>query len=174
MNNFFRKFSTPFITIITISIGSCQSKKDSIFAVKKDIVESVYASAGIKAVNQYSVIPPVSGILLANLVKEGDIVAVGQVLAQIENKNPSLNADNARLALDQAKANLGNLNELKVQLNTARQQSKLDSINFNRQKELWANGIGTKSQLENRQLAYEASKNNVAALQTCLVKPAIS
>lgn len=153
------------IVLCSLAVGACKGKKEGITAERKTIVESVYASATIKAADQYAAIPPVSGILLENLVKEGDMVTVGQVLAQIENTNPGLNADNARLAYDQAKSNLKSLDELEAQLNTAKQQYRLDSTNYARQKALWADNIGTKSQLEARQLAFEASRNNVKALQ---------
>ncbi|MCC7299400.1 MAG: efflux RND transporter periplasmic adaptor subunit [Bacteroidia bacterium] len=145
---------------------SCKGKKTGIFPEKKEIVESVYASATIKANNQYSSISPVSGILLANMVNEGDSVSIGQIIAKIENTNPALNTDNSRLALEQARRNLAGLDEITAQLSTARRQLSLDSANYYRQKELWANNIGTKVQLESRQLAYDASKNQVKALNT--------
>src|SRR5690242_18264168 len=78
---------------------SCNSKKQEIQPENKDIVESVYASATIKSAQQYNAIAPVSGLLLENLVKEGDSVREGQIIARIENANPGLNAENARLAL---------------------------------------------------------------------------
>lgn len=149
---------------IGASLNSCKGKKKFITAERKDIVESVYASAVIKAKDQYSLIAPVSGLLVANLVKEGDSVVAGQVIAQIDNSNPSLNADNASLAVNQAKSNLGAITELEAQIQTARKQHSLDSLNFMRQTELWRQNIGTKNQLETRQLAYEASGNGLIAL----------
>lgn len=152
------------VLALSILVYSCNSKKKYIKPEKKDIVESVYASAVIKAVNQYSVIAPVTGLLLSNKVREGDLVQAGDIIAQIENANPALNMQNANLAVSQAKNNLSSLTELQAQINTARRQHSLDSINYIRQKELWNQNVGTKNQLENKQLAFEASGNTVAAL----------
>lgn len=152
------------ILVLSALIYSCNSKKKYIKPEKKDIIESVYASAVIKAQNQYSVIAPVTGILLSNNVKEGDRVQAGDIIAQIENANPALNMQNAGLAVSQAKNNMSSLTELQAQINTARRQHSLDSVNYIRQKELWNQNVGTKNQLENKQLAFEASGNALAAL----------
>ncbi len=112
------------------------------------------------------VFAPVSGILQSNLVKEGDSVTAGQIIAQIDNANPGLNAENARLAMELANKNLGNLDEIAAQVATTRKQFQLDSANYFRQKSLWEQNIGSKSQLDARQLAYEASRNALKAAQT--------
>jgi len=160
------KFSYSVLIFGLILLPSCKSKKNPILPETTDIVESVYASANIASADQYAVYSLMSGLLSANLVKEGDTVVAGQIIAQLDNANPSLNAQNARLALELSNRNLGNLDELSAQLKTARNQQQLDSNNFLRQQELWAQNIGTKTQLESRQLAYEASRNNLNALQT--------
>lgn len=149
-------------------LSNCSSSTQTVTAERKDIVESVYASATLKAADQYTVITPVSGVLLELLVKEGDSVSEGQVLARIENVNPLLSAENARLAVDQARNNIQGLEELRSQLATARRQFSQDSLNYERQKQLWNQNIGTKAQLETRQLAKTASANQLNALQVRL------
>lgn len=162
------KFRRKYVFIgffLVLTSASCGGNQESIEPQRKDIVESVYASATIIARNQYSVMAPVSGVLLSNTVREGDTVVPGQVIARIENINPALNAANAQLAVDLAQKNKSVLLEIQAQLNTAIQQFKLDSVNYVRQRELWSKNIGTKTQVEARMLAFEASKNNVAAIK---------
>lgn len=158
---------TILTSLALIFLISCKGKKETIYPEHRDIVESVYASATVKAQNQYNAIAPVAGLLLSNLVKEGDTVKAGQLIAQIDNTNPALNAENARLALEQAQKNRSRtLDELDAQISTASEQHRLDSLNYFRQKELWAKNIGTKSQLETRKLAFDASGNNLRALRS--------
>ncbi|MBL7810645.1 MAG: efflux RND transporter periplasmic adaptor subunit [Bacteroidetes bacterium] len=157
-------FSTAVFAVILLLPG-CSSKKNTISPEFTDIVESVYASATIAAADQYMVIAPVTGLLEANLVQEGDSVTAGQVIARIDNTNPALNAENARLAMELSRRNLNNLDEIAAQIQTARRQLVQDSVNYTRQQELWRQEIGTRAQLESRQLAWEVSKNTVRALQ---------
>ncbi len=150
---------------VIIFFAACKQKVSEISPERKDIVESVYASATIKSANQYALYSNVSGLLLSLLVKEGDSVIEGQVIAVLDNENPGLQAENARLAMELSRKNLGNLDELKSQLNTARNQATLDSINYQRQLHLWSKDVGTKAQLEKAKLMYDASANNLKALQ---------
>jgi HlyD family secretion protein len=167
MKSYFRCLAIPTAFILLAgSQFSCKNGKTAVRPETRDIVESVYASASIKAAEQYTVIAPVSGLLLRNAVNEGDSVVAGQLVAQIENANPGLNAENARLAVELAEKNMGNLTELENQIRTSRTQVTLDSTNYHRQLALWNKNIGSKTQVEARQLAYEASKNNLASLQT--------
>lgn len=154
------------LPILLISI-SCKGGKKYTTPEYRNIVESVYASATVKAADQYSVISPVAGILLSNDVKEGDSVAAGQIIARIDNANPALSAENSKLAFEQAKQNYSRiLDELDAQIRTATEQHKLDSLNYLRQKSLWEKNVGTQSALENRKLAFEASGNTLRSLQS--------
>lgn len=145
---------------------SCKSKKETTRAQKHEIVESVYASATVKAESQYAAYAPFSGLIREVLIDEGQTVQEGQVIAKIQNNSLTYVADNAKTGLQQAQNNLGSLDEVRAQLASAKKQLNLDSANLVRQKELWNQNIGTLNQLEARQLAYEVSKNNVTALET--------
>lgn len=144
---------------------ACSDKKQSITPEWLPLVESVYASATIKSAEQYSVFAPASGILKELYVREGDSVSANQILGLLDNANLALQAENSRLAAELARKNIGNLDEIRAQLNTAKRQLSLDSLNYFRQKELWSNDIGTKAQLEKARLVYDASLNSVKALQ---------
>lgn len=150
--------------ILVILLQACNNKKQEVKPSYQSIVEAVYASANVKALNQYEVVSPVSGIVRKILVKEGDSVVAGQVLIEIENYNQQFNLENALLAKNTAMKNMQNLEELEAQLSTARIQVEQDSLNLKRQEELWENHVGTKNAVETRKLQYNASKNTLKAL----------
>jgi multidrug resistance efflux pump len=81
-----------------------------------------------------------------------------------------LNTDNAELALQLSQQNYnGNftvLVALEDEIKAPTLSFKNDSINYERQKKLWEQQIGSKVQLENKQLAYELSKNNLQLLKS--------
>lgn len=106
---------------------------ESIKLTKTDIVESVYASAKIKAVNQYSQRLTIGGKLIKYLVSEGDLVMSGQPLALLENTSPELTVRNAEMALQITEENQKQLNELSLQTNSAKNQMQFDSVNYKKQ-----------------------------------------
>jgi RND family efflux transporter MFP subunit len=105
---------------------------------------------------------PVSGILEQILVSEGDTVKKGQLLAVVSSQAQKLNRDNASLARDFAdeEANQTKLKDAEHQLRLLDEKVKLDSALYQRQRNLFANNIGTQVELEQRELAYRASVSN--------------
>lgn len=148
--------------LISLSIAafSCKEKSETIKPSNSQIVESVYASAKVKAYQQYSQKVSIGGKLLHYFIEEGDIVKAGQPIAQLENFSPELNLKNAEMALSIAKENENQLNELKFQLKSAQKLLNFDSINFVKQQNLYNHEIGTKNQLDGLKLKFETSKNN--------------
>lgn len=155
-----------FLMFILISCGNEQEKT---YPVKTAITESVYSSVTIQPDSLYQAYAPVSGLLEENLVEEGDMVAKGEVIAQIINTSPKLATENARAALNLARKNYhgsaGILSSIEEELKAARLKYKDDSINYYRQEKLWAQGIGSQATFESRKLAYELSSNSVDLLQ---------
>lgn len=148
---------------------SCGTKNTSIRPEIKNITESVYASGIIKSKNQYQVFSKAIGILQTVFVKEGDLVKRGEALFQLDNGNARLSTDNARLiaANSSYENNLNKLEDLKNVISVARKKFTTDSLLLVRQKSLWENKIGTKVELEQRELSYENSKT---ALASAIVK----
>lgn len=147
-----------------IFIAACGNKKSAISPEVKTITESVYASGIIKSKNQYEVFTKVNGIIKTIFVKEGDAVKKGDPLFQIDNSNAKLSTENARLAAatsDYA-TNLDKLNDAKNAIQLARKKLATDSLLWVRQKNLWASNVGTKVELEQRELNYDNSKNSLA------------
>ncbi|WP_297761320.1 efflux RND transporter periplasmic adaptor subunit [uncultured Muriicola sp.] len=149
---------------------SCGTKREKIQPRVTAITESVYTSVTIQPDSLYQAYASVSGILDKNLKEEGDTVQKGMAIAQIINTVPKLNTENARLNLELAKKNyLGNdavLKGLLERIEAAELQLYNDSLNFNRQRNLWEQNIGSQSQYDNKKLAYELSGNNVRTLRT--------
>lgn len=157
------------LAICGMFLASCEADREKVKVQLSPLTESVYASLTVKPYNMYYAYSAVGGIVKSNLVSEGDLVTQGQVLVQIDNTNPELNAENARLALTLAKENYYGdqniLDELRNQIETARLQLKNDSINYFRQKRLNEKEIGSQTDLESRLLAYELSTNKLNLLK---------
>ncbi|MEP7128330.1 MAG: efflux RND transporter periplasmic adaptor subunit [Chitinophagales bacterium] len=146
--------------IIMAGILSCKSKEEKIKPTIESITESIYASGTIKSKNQYQVFPTVSGIVEEVYVKEGDAVKKGTPLLIISGETQRLNKENAELAAQFSDygANQGKLNEAGQLVDFSKSKMKNDSALYFRQLALWQQNIGTKVELEQRELNYENSK----------------
>ncbi len=149
-----------FIFIILISVLSCNHKEEKIKPTIASITSSVYASGIVKSKNQYQVFPTVSGIISDVWITEGDTVAAGTALMAISSEMQRLSTENAALAAAYSdyNANQGKLNEAGQVTELAASKMKLDSSLYYRQLALWKQDIGTKAELEQRELAYKNSK----------------
>lgn len=156
MTNILRVFILvfPFIT-------SCNNKKETISPQQKNITESVYASGIVKSKNQYEVYSKVNGVIKTFFVKEGDTVKAGSPLFEIDNKSITFSADNARLAAANASytANLDKVRDAANAVENAQKKLANDSLLYIRQKNLWEKNIGTKTELEQRELSYLNSRS---------------
>lgn len=155
MNRFFK------MLVITVFLISCKSKEEKINPVRENVTESVYASGIIKSGDQYQVFSPVNGLLLRQLVTEGDTISAGLPIFIVSNSTAQLQIDNAALASANAEPanNINKLNELQAGVSQANSKMKNDALLLQKQKNLWAEDIGTRNELEQRELAYKASKD---------------
>lgn len=145
--------------IVTVYLGGCKNGGEEATAVVHSISESVYASGVVKSANQYDLFSSVNGRVKTILVEEGDTVQKDQPLvyieatpAQLNVRNASLNANKAKLANNKTKLDAA---LLAVQL--ARTRMINDSLLWIRQQNLWSQSIGTRVELEQRELAYTSS-----------------
>ena len=152
---------------ILVLFEGCKSKTEKIHPVVQDITESVYASGIIKSKNQYQVFSKVNGIIENLFVDEGDVVKKGTPLLGLVNETSKLNKENAALAAEYSdyKNNQNKLNELKINIDLARNKMTNDSLLFKRQEDLWSKQIGSKAELEQRELVYENSKTTFESAQ---------
>lgn len=131
----------------------------------QSISESVYASGVLKSKDQYQVFSTVNGIAQIIYVREGDTIKKGTPICTISNETQQLNKENAALqaAYVDYNANLGKINEARQAIEMSRNKMKNDSALYFRQSSLWQQGIGTKVELELRELNYENAKAAVYA-----------
>lgn len=156
------KFSLLIFFIIFLS---CAKKEELIKPVKKTITESVYASGIIVSKNQYNVFATVNGIVEKVLQQEGDLLHEGTPILILKSEEQNIIKNNARLASDYNALNSNNdkLNEAKTLIDIAKKKMESDALMLQRQKDLWAQNIGSKVELEQRSLTYE---NSVAAYES--------
>ncbi len=155
--------------VVSLFLISCEVEMETTKPSIQAISESVYASVTIvpqDVYNAYSVIP---GLLDRVYVKEGDLVKKGQALAQISTSNQRISRESAKLNMDFAKNNNRDqaaiLSGITDEIRSVKDQLKLDSLNYYRQKSLWENNVGSKNELENKALKYELIQTNLEGLK---------
>jgi HlyD family secretion protein len=161
------------IAVIGLALGACSNRWEQTKPVRSTVTESVYAAGRVKATHQYTVYPVVSGILQDLLVDAGDTVQPGTPLFRLENRTAGLNTESARLALELSRQNsrnsFGKLREAELNVSTARERFRLDSLVYRRQQRLWEQRIGTRQDYEQRQLSYTGSRSAYRAALSGLV-----
>lgn len=155
------------LSCITFLYTGCLSHTEKVQPVVQNITESVYASGIVKSEDQYQVYSNVNGIIVNILVKEGDTIKKGDVLMYIENNAALLNMRNAQLAKHHADLdkNQSKLREALITVDLAFAKMTNDSLLLQRQRILWSQHIGTKVELEQRELAAQNSKTNYQQAQ---------
>ncbi len=148
-----------FSVLIAMAL-SCTSKKESITPEVKSITESVYASGIIKTKNQYEVFGTSNAIIQKVFVTEGMRVKKGDPIFQLDNKNLKIATENARLASSASdyRVNADKLLDAAKAIELAQRKLTNDSLLFHRQKNLWNKNIGSKVELEQKELSFENSK----------------
>jgi len=148
---------------------SCNKKEETTQPLVQNITESVYASGKIKSKDQYDVFAQVSGVIQQVHVEDGDMIHKGDPLITLVNEAPRLNTENARIAASYQSvvANRDKLNEALVNINLGKEKLDNDSLLLIRQQHLWANGIGSRNELDQRELAV---KNATSAYQTAKLR----
>jgi multidrug efflux pump subunit AcrA (membrane-fusion protein) len=146
------------ILIIFLFI-SCGEEQEKVNPKEETITESVYASGIVKSSDQYQVFSPVNGIIQRIFVTEGDSIKQGGSILQVTNEMARLNIEGAQLGVESASinANRDKLNELQANINFLKTKMQNDSMLMERQRGLWNQQIGTRIELEQRELAYRNS-----------------
>lgn len=126
----------------------------------RDITETVTANGKIKPEVEVIINPDASGEIVDILVKEGEDVKKGQLLAKI---NPELyvsNYERMTANLNTQKATLANS---KARLAQVEAQFLTADVNFKRNKKLWDQKIISDSEWENIETQFKVSKAEVDA-----------
>ncbi|MEO7264283.1 MAG: efflux RND transporter periplasmic adaptor subunit [Ferruginibacter sp.] len=154
------KFIIAFSCIFCFGI-SCKKGPEKIKPIEEKITESVYASGVVKTRNQYQVFSAVNGLVAKVYVTEGDLVKKADPLLRLSNTAAQVNNANAGLAAEYSSmtANGEKLREGKNNIDFAKTRLDLDASLLERQRNLWAQQIGTRNELDLRELALKNSRN---------------
>jgi HlyD family secretion protein len=141
----------------------CNNNKETTTPTRSNITESVYASGIVKSENQYEVFAQINGKVETIFVKEGDFVKKGQALFQLENVNTKFSAANAAITAlaNDYQRNNEKLIDAKNAIELAQNRLTNDSLSLARQQELWSKNIGSKVELEQKELNFENAKVNL-------------
>ena len=165
--------------IVVLTLGlffliSCSDERESALVERSDIVESVYSSVIIEPMNMYQVNSSVTGYLEKVFAFPGDEVEVGDILFHIRDVQGTATASNARLNYELAQKNYSGdrnqIDDLRLDINSANLKRQNDSINHHRNKLLYEKNVLTKVELEQSELMYSSSKNNYSSLKNKLVR----
>jgi HlyD family secretion protein len=156
-----------FAYLSSMVVIGCGPEAETITPQRTDIVESVYASGVLKSQNQYEVFSRAVGVVKAVFVHEGDSIKKGDPLFQIENRSSSITTENARLTAlaNDLSRNKEKLAEAALNIGFAQNKLSNDSLLFMRQRSLWRQNIGTKVELEQRELSYQYATINLKKSQ---------
>jgi RND family efflux transporter MFP subunit len=157
------------ILIQILLLFSCGKEKEEAVVRRTEMVEAVYSSVELQPFNVYTVNSSVSGFISGVSIQEGDQVKKGQVLLTIVNDPVRMTEENARLGYEQARQSLEGetnlLDELKLELRTARLKAKNDSLNYARIRSLREQNAASQYEADNALLALEVSTNNLENLR---------
>lgn len=150
--------STAFIYIC---FSSCGSKEKSIKPETKDMTEAVYASGEIHASGSYKLYSLVDGVLMKKLANEGDMVTNGQVLFELDADVQEFRRANSQQGYRTAEQNLGPLlDELSLQMQSAENRYRQDSVNFIRYDNLRKNDAIATIEYDKAKLLLQQSRND--------------
>ncbi len=167
-----RIYLARFALFSLLLLFNCGSPNDTIQPDYKSLTEAVYASGTIQPANEYQVFAPIGGILRERLVQEGEAVTEGQILFSITKEANDLRLESATRQLATARRNASEnsalLSELRLTLESARQQYINDSVSYQRYQNLMKQNATTQVTLDNTRLKFIASKNSYLATRRTL------
>jgi RND family efflux transporter MFP subunit len=121
-------------------------------------ISQLNASGYVVAQRKAAVASKITGRLVSLMVEEGSRVKEGQVIARLENED-------ALAARDQAEANL---KVVRANLEGAKAEFEEASLAFNRDKQLIARGVISKSQFDTSEARFLKAKASVAAAEAAI------
>ncbi|WP_298265118.1 HlyD family efflux transporter periplasmic adaptor subunit [uncultured Lutibacter sp.] len=160
---------TIFFFTSLILIGSCGKQITETKPIRKDVIETVFASGVLVPENQYNLTSLSDGYIKNLNINEGDIVTTNQLLAIVDNEQSIINAQSADKLLTIAAANTNPnapaLKQAEINLELAKQKLIQDEKQENRYKKLYKLNSVSKLEYENIALNLENSKTNFLSLK---------
>jgi HlyD family secretion protein len=162
INKMKNKFILSIVTVFLLT--SCGKKTQETKPIRRDVIETVFASGILEAKNTYTLKSQADGYLTAVNFEEGNFVIAGKILAIVDNKESGLNQESARELFDIAQNNAQNnapaLLQAQNAINLNKQKMEQDYVQFQRYKKLWESNSIAKIDFENAELQYNTSKSN--------------
>lgn len=179
------KLYKPLLFTAVIIIYSCGKKIAETKPIRKDITETVFASGVLEANNTYNLTAQTDGYLINISFEEGDLVAAGQVLAVIDNKENRFNTQSAeqlfKIAESNIKPNAPALQQALSNIELNKLKLKQDELLYERYQQLQRENSVSQLDFENIKLQLESSKTNYKTalenykiLQTQAIQTSIS
>lgn len=154
-----------------LSVG-CSEKTTEYKVSYQALTISVYASGIVQAEMQYDLFPNMPGKVQEVLKSPGQEVKPGDTLLLLDIDQLTYQFSSAReraqYAGEKSSAFRAQLQELQDRLALAQTKKVQDSVLLERQIRLFKENIGAKIELEQRELAFQASKTEVANLKARL------
>ena len=145
-------------------LSACGKKTQETKPIRKDVIETVFASGILEAKNTYTLKAQIDGYLSAVNFEEGDIVSAGKILAVVDNKESGFNWESAgelySIAQANTQSNAPALLQAQNAINLNKQKMEQDHVQWQRYKKLWESNSIAKIDLENSELQYKTSKTN--------------
>uniref|UniRef100_Q01NE0 Secretion protein HlyD family protein n=1 Tax=Solibacter usitatus (strain Ellin6076) TaxID=234267 RepID=Q01NE0_SOLUE len=149
--------------------------------VRQDLTSLVTASGEVKPKNYINIGANAQGELKEILVKEGDRVRRGQLLARIENVQPEADVDAQRATLNSAEADSAaaeaglkaadeNLRTLQAQIDKDKADLEHTKADFDRSESLYKEHLLAKQDWELKKFTFEAQRATVTQSEMRLVQ----
>jgi len=149
---------------------SCKQKKEEVVSpIEAPITEAVFAPGHIEADSQFTLTAMNDGYIKDVIVQEGDDVNANQTLFVQDNTTAAIQeqtaTENLHITEQQAASTSGVLQQLQTQLNSANDKLQNDKTQLERMQRLYVTNSVAKIDLDNAQLSYNNSVNNVSSIQ---------
>lgn len=161
------------LAMAVLTLLSCGRKNATIYPVRQDITQAVYASGKVFPVNNYRIYSKLPGYIEKIHVRVGDSVKTGQALITLSSEVSEKNVEMARNQWELAQKNAGEnspvLAAVREDLSSARSRYVLDSTNYVRFQNLAKENAASALQLDQYRTQHEISKQNYLKAQSALI-----
>ena len=132
---------------------------------KRDLESLVSASGKIQPKTLVNISADTMGRVTGLAVNEGDRVAKGQFLLEIDPRNLRTRVESGQASLQ---ASISQLEQTRLSLENTRLSLKLAEDNYSRQRELWKGGLTTREALERAENEFKAQQASLASQEQSL------
>lgn len=150
-------------------LTGCSESSESFTVEKKDLIESVYSSITVEPAQKYVIQSGANGYIDLIAYEEGDTITPEDILFKLRDESTYMAAENAQLSYSLAESyyrgELNQLEDLELELQTARTKYETDSLNFNRIKILRNKGVSSEQEYDTYKLQLENSRNQWSIVQ---------